>query len=144
REGAVFLVGDAAHRTTPRGGTGMNTAIQDGLALGWRLGWVLRGWASPSLLGTHEAQRPPVGVQNTMRSASTEPRDNSNDWVDDLGGRIAHAWVNGVSTVDLIGPGLTLLTGPAGLPWSEAATGLCSAVPIEVHGVDDIAAAALG
>ena len=33
----VFLVGDAAHRVTPRGGTGMNTAMADGFDLGWRL-----------------------------------------------------------------------------------------------------------
>ena len=45
RAGSAFLAGDAAHRTTPRGATGMNTAIQDGVALGWRLAWVLRGWA---------------------------------------------------------------------------------------------------
>jgi putative polyketide hydroxylase len=31
RHGRVFLVGDAVHRVTPRGGTGMNMAIQDGL-----------------------------------------------------------------------------------------------------------------
>ncbi|MGN6131787.1 MAG: FAD-dependent monooxygenase [Nocardioidaceae bacterium] len=29
RSGPVFLTGDAAHRVTPRGGTGMNTAVQD-------------------------------------------------------------------------------------------------------------------
>ena len=45
RQGPVFLVGDAAHRVTPRGGTGMNTAIHDGYDLGWKLGWVLNGWA---------------------------------------------------------------------------------------------------
>ena len=47
REGSCFLAGDAAHRMTPRGGTGMNTAVQDALNLGWKLGWVLRGWATP-------------------------------------------------------------------------------------------------
>ena len=41
RDGNVFLVGDAAHRVTPRGGTGMNTAIHDGHDLGWKLAWVL-------------------------------------------------------------------------------------------------------
>jgi 2-polyprenyl-6-methoxyphenol hydroxylase-like FAD-dependent oxidoreductase len=40
REGRVFLVGDAAHRMTPRGGTGMNTAIHAAYDLGWKLGWV--------------------------------------------------------------------------------------------------------
>src|SRR4051812_20004972 len=46
REGPVFLTGDAAHRVTPRGGTGMNTAFADGHDLGWRLAWVHRGWRS--------------------------------------------------------------------------------------------------
>ena len=40
-EARCFLVGDAAHRMTPRGGTGMNTAIQDSFDLGWKLAWVL-------------------------------------------------------------------------------------------------------
>ena len=33
RAGPVFLTGDAAHRVTPRGGTGMNTALQSGYDL---------------------------------------------------------------------------------------------------------------
>jgi putative polyketide hydroxylase len=152
RAGSVFLAGDAAHRTTPRGATGMNTAIQDGVALAWRLSWVLRGWADEGLLDSYESTRRPVGLLNTERSASVEPRDSSRDWVDDLAGRIAHAWVSRdgrtVSTLDLIGGGLTLLTGPAGRPWSQAVTDLtgsgATAVPVTVHGVDARAAAALG
>ena len=146
RAGDVFLVGDAAHRTTPRGATGMNTAIQDGYGLAWRLAWVLRGWADPCLLETYERERRPVGLRNTMRSADAAgTRDNSQDWLDDLGGRVAHAWVGpGVSTLDLIGNGLTLLTGPAGRPWSEAVAALEPRVPVEVRGVDAAAADALG
>jgi putative polyketide hydroxylase len=55
--GSAFLIGDAAHRLTPRGGTGMNTAIADGHDLGWKLGWVLSGWAGEDLLDTYEAER---------------------------------------------------------------------------------------
>jgi 2-polyprenyl-6-methoxyphenol hydroxylase-like FAD-dependent oxidoreductase len=69
RHGDVFLVGDAAHRVTPRGGTGMNTAIQDGHDLGWKLGWVLRGWAHPDLLDSYERERRPVAEHNVARSA---------------------------------------------------------------------------
>jgi putative polyketide hydroxylase len=152
RAGSVFLAGDAAHRTTPRGATGMNTAIQDGVAIGWRLAWVLRGWADARLLDSYESTRRPVGRLNTARSATVEPRDNSRDYLDDLAGRIAHEWVSRdgsvSSTLDLIGPGLTLITGPAGLPWSDAVADLAAAegeaVPVAVHGVDDRAATALG
>ena len=152
RAGSVFLAGDAAHRTTPRGATGMNTAIQDGVALGWRLAWVLRGWADERLLHSYESTRRPVGLRNTERSATVEPRDNSRDYVDDLAGRIAHAWVGRdgsvVSTLDLVGPGLTLITGPAGRPWSQAVADLAAtaghAVPVAVQGVDDHAATVLG
>jgi hypothetical protein len=48
------------HRVTPRGGTGLNIAMHDGYDLGWRLGWVLRGWAAPALLDGYEAERRPV------------------------------------------------------------------------------------
>ena len=59
RSGGAFLIGDAAHRATPRGGTGMNTAIHDGHDLGWKLAWVLRGWAGPELLDSYESERRP-------------------------------------------------------------------------------------
>ena len=63
RERRGFLVGDAAHRMTPRGGTGMNTAIQDAYDLAWELAWVLKGWAGPGLLDSYQAERRPVGLQ---------------------------------------------------------------------------------
>ncbi|HXS43875.1 MAG TPA: FAD-dependent monooxygenase, partial [Solirubrobacteraceae bacterium] len=68
RSGSAFLIGDAAHRVTPRGGTGMNTAIADGYDLGWKLSWVLKGWAGDELLDTHEAERRPVVAYNVDRS----------------------------------------------------------------------------
>ena len=61
RSGPAFLVGDAAHRTTPVGGTGMNTAIAGAHNLGWKMAWVLRGWADDSLLDSYELERRPVG-----------------------------------------------------------------------------------
>ena len=69
RDGDAFLVGDAAHRVTPRGATGMNTAIRDGYDLGWKLAWVLRGWAGERLLDTYERERRPVAEYNTQRSS---------------------------------------------------------------------------
>ena len=68
REGNVFLVGDAAHRTAPTGGTGMNTAIQAAHNLMWKLAAVLSGTAGPALLDTYEPERRPSGERNLLRS----------------------------------------------------------------------------
>ncbi len=71
RSGRAFLVGDAAHRTTPRGATGMNTGIADGHNLGWKLAWVVRGWAGEALLDSYEAERAGVGRANAHASMQT-------------------------------------------------------------------------
>ena len=126
RAGNVLLAGDAAHRVTPRGGTGMNTAIGGGHDLGWKLGWVLRGWAGPELLDTYEAERRPIAAHNVARSADPNGsvRETADEVHVDLGGRIPHVWVRSdggrVSTLDLLGPGLTLFTGPDSAPWAGA------------------------
>jgi putative polyketide hydroxylase len=108
RLGRCFLIGDAAHRMTPRGGTGMNTAIQDGYDIGWKLAWMLRGWCDPELLDTYEAERRPVAAHNVARSA--DPNGAENGAADalawDLNGRLPHHWLdlNGesISTLDLL------------------------------------------
>jgi len=141
RSDGVFLIGDAAHRATPRGGTGMNTAIHDGHDLGWKLAWVLHGWAGPDLLDTYESERRPVSDHNVSLSTVTGVEASLDA---DLGGRIRHAWVPAgdglVSTLDLIGPGLTLLTGPDGEPGEPAPGG----PPVATHRLDAITARALG
>jgi putative polyketide hydroxylase len=68
QSGRAFLVGDAAHGTTPRGATGMNTGIADGHNLGWKLAWVARGWAHDALLDSYQDERGPVGRRNASRS----------------------------------------------------------------------------
>ena len=58
--GRVFLAGDAAHVHPIAGGLGMNTGIQDAYNLGWKLGLVLAGDATPGLLDTYEEERLPI------------------------------------------------------------------------------------
>jgi putative polyketide hydroxylase len=149
RAGNVFLVGDAAHRMTPRGAMGMNTAIGDGYDLGWKLAWVLRGWAGPELLDSYEAERRPLGRRRTARSAADGPEPDGAEWLaEDLGGRVAHAWLRRdgrrVSTLDLLGPGLTLFTGPDAAAWQAAAAAVDMPAPLAVRPLDRAAAGVVG
>ncbi|MFJ2240372.1 FAD-dependent oxidoreductase [Streptomyces sp. NPDC087859] len=59
--GRVFLVGDAAHVHTPAGAQGLNTGMQDGYNLGWKISQVLAG-ANAALLDTYEAERQPIAA----------------------------------------------------------------------------------
>lgn len=58
--GRCFLAGDAAHIHTPVGAQGMNTGIQDGYNLAWKLALVLRGDADEKILGTYHEERSEV------------------------------------------------------------------------------------
>jgi 2-polyprenyl-6-methoxyphenol hydroxylase-like FAD-dependent oxidoreductase len=60
RAGRILLAGDAAHAHSPAGGQGMNTGIQDAVALGRRLVPVVKGVASDSVLDEYERVRRPV------------------------------------------------------------------------------------
>ncbi|WLW57662.1 FAD-dependent oxidoreductase [Streptomyces sp. YU58] len=59
--GRAFLVGDAAHVHTPAGAQGLNTGMQDGYNLGWKISQVIAG-ASAALLDTYEAERQPIAA----------------------------------------------------------------------------------
>jgi putative polyketide hydroxylase len=142
RQGRVFLVGDAAHRTTPRGATGMNTGIADGYNLGWKLAWVARGWADERLLASFEEERAGVGRANAQASLVTSvgapPADAlALDFGDVLessvvagtgplvGHRAPHVWIGpGRSTIDLFDGRLTVLTGREGPHWREECSGM--------------------
>jgi 2-polyprenyl-6-methoxyphenol hydroxylase-like FAD-dependent oxidoreductase len=148
-KGRCFLVGDAAHRMTPRGGTGMNTAIQDAFDLGWKLGWVLRRWADPELLATYERERRPIAAHNIQRAGeptgARRTTDQALPW--DLNGRLPHHWLargkQELSTVDLIGDGLSLLAGPSEPRWASFSKAMSSQAPIVVHVLDADCAQAL-
>jgi hypothetical protein len=79
RVGRVFLAGDAAHVHSPFGAFGLNTGVQDGYNLAWKLASVLQG-APEALLDTYEAERLPVGraileeSDRRFASATTPPR----------------------------------------------------------------------
>lgn len=55
--GRCFLAGDAAHIHTPAGAQGMNTGIQDGYNLAWKIWMVLRGAGGEKLLETYNEER---------------------------------------------------------------------------------------
>ena len=57
REGRCFLAGDSAHIHTPAGAQGMNTGIQDGYNLAWKLALVLRGDANARILDSYNEER---------------------------------------------------------------------------------------
>jgi putative polyketide hydroxylase len=117
----------------------MNTAIQDAFDLGWKLAWVLRGWASPELLATYERERRPVAAHNVQRSSepagARRETDQALAW--DLGGRLPHHWLAAGdeerSTIDLIGDGLTLLAGPSDPRWARIADTEPPNPPMKVH-----------
>ncbi|WP_167020456.1 FAD-dependent oxidoreductase [Chitinophaga sp. Cy-1792] len=70
QSGRIFLIGDAAHIMTPYGGKGANTGIQDAQNIAWKMAAVLKGHAAPSLLNTFSTERQPIGLANSLRSAT--------------------------------------------------------------------------
>ncbi len=150
RSGTAFLVGDAAHRVTPRGGTGLNTAIGDGVNLGWKLAWVLNRWAPARLLDSYETERRPIAEHNIARSLDPggSRRPAEQELRIDLGGRLPHHWLTRtdgqlVSTLDLITAGLTRLRDDTHPPTDDMAfTGVTA--PVTDKPIDHHTAVALG
>ncbi|MEK6321227.1 MAG: FAD-dependent monooxygenase [Acidobacteriota bacterium] len=70
-EGRCFLAGDSAHIHTPAGAQGMNTGIQDGYNLAWKLWLVLQGKADAvKILETYNEER----LENAKNLLATTDR----------------------------------------------------------------------
>lgn len=63
QEEKIFLAGDSAHVTTPTGGYGGNTGVQDAHNLAWKLAMVLKGSAGEKLLQSYNDERQPAALQ---------------------------------------------------------------------------------
>lgn len=111
--GRVFLVGDAAHRSTPAGGTGTSVAIADAHNLAWKLAWVVRGWAHESLLDTYQAERGPVAHRAARRSMEAAEVDPAQRLADDLASVYRSAALAAYGPLEAE-PSLTVLDGRPG------------------------------
>jgi 2-polyprenyl-6-methoxyphenol hydroxylase-like FAD-dependent oxidoreductase len=70
----VFLSGDSCHLTSPTGGFGMNTGVQDSVDLSWKLEAVLKGWGGPKLLESYDFERRPVAIRNVTEATGNLKR----------------------------------------------------------------------
>jgi 2-polyprenyl-6-methoxyphenol hydroxylase-like FAD-dependent oxidoreductase len=69
--GRAFLAGDAAHLYAPFGARGLNSGAQDAENLAWKLAFVRRGWAPPSLLDSYDDERSAAARENLRVTSAT-------------------------------------------------------------------------
>ena len=69
--GRVFLAGDSAHQSSPTGGAGMHTGLEEAVNLAWKLAAVLDGWGGGRLIASYEAERRPIAERNVALSTDT-------------------------------------------------------------------------
>jgi hypothetical protein len=74
RRGRCFIVGDAAHLTSPTGGFGMNTGILDSVNLSWKLAATIQGWGGERLLDSYEVEQRPVAIRNVNEAGDNLKR----------------------------------------------------------------------
>lgn len=138
--GRVFLAGDAAHIHPPTGAQGMNTGIQDGCNLAWKLALAVRGRAADGLLDSYDAERRPVGEEVVGRTVRQARRGIGADETDPavVAAREAQLLV-GYPDSPLVGADPadeSPSSGPAPGQRAPDATGLtqdCAAVPTRLH-----------
>ena len=66
--GRVIFAGDAAHQVSPFGARGANSGIQDADNLMWKLAYVIKGWAPPTLLHSYGIERGEAADENILNS----------------------------------------------------------------------------
>ncbi|MFC9515459.1 FAD-dependent monooxygenase [Nocardiaceae bacterium NPDC056970] len=69
--GRVLLAGDCAHIVSPFGARGLNSGVGDAENAAWKLAFVLRGWADPSLLETYDLERRAAAAENLDVTSAT-------------------------------------------------------------------------
>lgn len=79
QDGPVLCIGDATHRHPPINGLGSNTCLSDAFNVAWKLGYVLKGLASPKLLETLTIERKPVG-DGVVRRANDGMESHRRIW----------------------------------------------------------------
>ncbi|KAF8185714.1 FAD binding domain-containing protein [Pholiota molesta] len=97
RRGRAFLIGDAGHVHSMTGAQGMNTGVQDGFNLGWKLALVLKGYSAASFLDTFTEERLPVVAQMlqiTEKILETTVAKSSNQTGWDRSGHLNQLGVN--------------------------------------------------
>ena len=69
--GRVWLAGDAVHQSSPTGGAGMHTGLEDAVNIAWKLQAMLEGWGGQRLIPSYEDERKPVAQRNVELSTIT-------------------------------------------------------------------------
>jgi 2-polyprenyl-6-methoxyphenol hydroxylase-like FAD-dependent oxidoreductase len=70
RKGRVLLAGDAAHISSPAGGLGMNSGMQDAQNLAWKLALALKGGNIEQLLDSYDQERRPAIASFVLRGTT--------------------------------------------------------------------------
>ncbi len=71
QSGRVLIAGDSAHQSSPTGGAGMHTGMEEAVNLAWKLEATLKGWGGARLLASYEAERRPIAQRNIDLSTVT-------------------------------------------------------------------------